>query len=475
MKTPFGNDCELKGQTSWKKSIRYHFKREYVSSGSFHLGKSQPLILEATLGTCVGVALYDRMNGVGGMIHLMLAEPPISPGKFEPERYATTGLPVFYNSLLKAGASHKNLQACIAGGALVGPLKEYDLDFDIGGRLTEKVSAFLDEKKIYIKQSETGGLFTCVLQLNMHTWETTIEPVGFDKKIDGEKTDKPTEDGIIRSLKKLQPIPQVALKLLRLINEDDYDTATLTTEIRKDQVISGRTIKLCNSVYYRSNNKIESVDHAMVYLGQTLLIKFVISASINNFFNQIGRGYSLCKGGLYHHAVGTAIISEKLAERTKKENTALAYTAGLLHDIGKVVLDQFVQKAFPLFYRQVIQEEKELLEVEETLFGTNHIRTGNILAKKWSFPSSLTEAVTHHHTPEDAVKHKDLAHIVFLADLLMSRFHPGLEIDRLHTEALPERLAVLDLSFESIPEILNELPIKVWEASPERALISEKT
>ena len=449
-----------------------HLKQYQVFSGNYYVGKSKPLILQAPLGTCVGVALYDQKNGIGGLIHLMLDKPPIFEGDFPPEKYATTGLPIFYKALLNAGALPENLNAWVAGGALVGPLEVYDLDFDIGGRTTERVVDFLANKRINIKYSETGGFFTCNLNLNMQTWECTIEPAGYVKLIASERTHIPTADEINRSIQNLQPIPQVALKMLRLINEDNYDIDKLTAEIRKDQVISARTIKLCNSVYYGSRNKIESVDHALVFLGQRLLIKFVISASISTFFSQVGLGYSLCKGGLYHHAVGTAVIAEKLAQVTGKVNPTLAYTAGLLHDIGKVVLDQFIQAAFPLFYRRVYEEEKNFLEVEKTLFGIDHNHAGNTLAKQWSLPESLRETIRHHHKPEDAAKNKDLVHIVYLADLLMSRFHPGLEVERINTDGLSGRLAVLGFSIKNFSDIVDMIPIKVLESSPEMALMS---
>ena len=134
--------------------------------------------------------------------------------------------------------------------------------------------------------------------------------------------------------------------------------------MRKDQTLSARTIKLCNSTYFGKRNKIESMDHALVYLGQKLLLKFVISAAIGVFFNQTGMGYSLCKGGLYHHAIGTANIAEKIAEVTGKADPSLAYAGGLLHDIGKVVWDQYIQDALPLFYREVYEQGRSFLETK---------------------------------------------------------------------------------------------------------------
>jgi putative nucleotidyltransferase with HDIG domain len=432
-----------------------------------------PQILKASLGTCVGVALYDEENCVGGLIHLLLEKPPKYAGSFQPEKYATTGLPIFIDALLDAGASLRNLKGWVAGGALVGPLEKYDLELNIGGRTTEQVLAYLTSKHINIKKSETGGFFTCVLSLNLQSFECTIEPIGFEKTTSKSRISLYTEDEINHSIEKLQPIPQVALKILRLINEDDYDISKLSAEIREDQTLSARTIKLCNSAYFGKRNKIESMDHALVYLGQKLLVKFVISAAINSFFNQAGMGYSLCKGGLYHHAVGTAIIAEEIAEVTGKVDPALAYTGGLLHDIGKVVLDQYIQAAMPLFYRQVYEDGKNASEAEKDILNIDHTGAGSTLAERWSFPESLSEVVKYHHKPENAVQCKELVHIVYLADLLISRFHVGLEVERLNTDSLAERLEILGFSIKSLPDIVDMIPIKALESSPQMVLLNE--
>ena len=219
----------------------------YVGTGSFYVGETQPLILEASLGTCVGLALWDAEAGIGGLYHLLLAEPRTSEGDCRPEKYATTGLPIFLKALLDAGATRGNLNAWIAGGALVGPLEKYDLDLDIGGHTAERVMEFLADQDINVEKSETGGFFTCAMLLNMQAWECRIEPAGIESMpADADSSEhRLAPADINRAMETLQPIPQVALKLLRLINEDNYDIATLTDEIRKDQVLGSRTLKLC--------------------------------------------------------------------------------------------------------------------------------------------------------------------------------------------------------------------------------------
>lgn len=444
----------------------YGFESYHVPAGGYYVGTSTSLILKASLGTCVGVALMDPQNGIGGLIHLLLDTPPLQADDFALEKYATTGLPLFYEALLGLGASPGNLIAWVAGGALVGPMGKCDLEFDIGGRTTERVEEFLAGKSICIENSETGGFFTCVLTLNMRTWKCSIEPIGLEKWAPQKHIPKPTQDDINRSIQKLQPIPQVALKILRLINEDNYDIASLSAEMRQDQILSARTLKLCNSVYFQKRHKIETMDHALVYLGPKILVKFIISAAINTFFTQAGMGYSLCKGGIYHHAVGTAIIAEKIAEVTGKALPALAYTGGLLHDIGKVVLDQFIQDALPLFYRQLFEEGRNSSEAEKAILGIDHKDAGKALAEQWFFPESLSEIITYHHTPENAVQYQDLVHIIYLADLLMSRFHVGLEFERLNTDNLAQRLERLGFAITSFPDIVDMIPGKALRSSP---------
>jgi putative nucleotidyltransferase with HDIG domain len=444
--------------------------RYHVAAGSYHVDTQKPMILEAYLGTCVGVALYDPVARVGGLIHLLLPEPIGIESTSQPEKYASTGFPLFLQALTDAGASTANVKACIAGGALVGPLDDSDLELDIGGRTAERVMQIIDAEGIRVAKLETGGFFTCSLTLDMSTWECRIEPAGFDRLSASADIKIPEPNEISQSAKDLKPIPQIALKVLRIINEEFYEIKDLTEEIRKDQVISARTLQLCNSVMFASRKKIESLDHALVMLGQHLLLKFVISASLNNFFDQSGDGYSLCKGGIYHHAVGTAVIAEKLADLTGKVEPSMAYTAGLLHDIGKVVLDQFVNSGFPLFYRQLNEEGKNFSEVEKQVLGTDHTEVGASLALKWSFPESLVETIKYHHNPEDAQQHYELVHIVYLADLLMSRFHAGLELERLDTDTLATRLEAIGLSISEFPALVDHIPLKALESSPEFAL-----
>lgn len=440
------------------KSIpRYH-----VPAGTFQVSKKKPLLLQACLGTCVGVAIHCGASGVGGIIHLLLPEPILSGSSAQIEKYATTGVPLFIEALLAAGARREHLSATLAGGALVGPLRQQDLSLDIGGRTVEIAKKILENENVSIVLSETGGFFTCCLNLDMNTGQSFIEPAGQGKLGDIAKLQTPSPQAIEEAIRQLKPIPQVALKILRLMDQNRFDIEPIANEIRKDQVITARMLQLANSAMFGAKRTITSLDHAVVYLGQDLMVKIVLSAAVQGYFEQSAMGYALCKGGLYYHAIGSAQIAEALARRTGCEEPAQAYTAGLLHDIGKVVLDQYVTAAAPLFYRDIMETKEDVLSIERRLLGMNHADVGTLLARRWSFPAPLTEAIQFHHKPDLCLGSRALCAIVYLADVLMSRFHAGLEIERLETKGLTSQLAQVGLIREDFTGLVDLIPPSIF-------------
>jgi putative nucleotidyltransferase with HDIG domain len=437
------------------------YPHHYVGTGSFEVSKAKPLILQACLGTCVGVALYDSRAGVGGLMHLLLPAPLSGSDPFRPEKYASSGLPLFLQAFAAAGGGPAEARATLAGGALVGPVSEMDVSLDIGGRTVERVREILAAERIIVERSETGGFFTCCLNLNLESGQTEILAQETGPEHACQPKPRPlTREQIERSLRRLQPIPQVALKILRITGESDFDIGRIAAEVKQDQVISARTLKLCNSAIFARPARVATLDHALMLLGRDVFVRLIISAAVESFMGQADTGgYSLCKGGLFHHALGTALIAERLAASTGRVPPALAYTAGLLHDIGKVVLDQYLAVDSQGFYRHLVAGGDDLLASEQRVFAIDHTRTGGMLAERWGFPAPLVEAIVCHHRPEGAdAQHRDLAAIVYLADLLMSRFGAGLEIERLDTDQLTTRVRELGFAGQGLASLVDLIP-----------------
>ncbi len=441
---------------------------KHVSSGTFITAKKSQVILQAHLGTCVGIALHDKKAGVGGLFHILLPHPSTESWPESPEKYASTGLPIFLQALYDLGAEPENLEAAIAGGALVGPLRDHDINLDIGGRSTETALAIIEKNKIKISKSETGGFFTCSLELDMNDGIARIKPV-WEKKKEAEFIySSPSSKDIGQTIESLKPIPQAALKILRIFQNESYTIEEISRELHKDQVLAARTLQLCNSAMFKGKIRIHTIKDALLILGEQILIKSIITSAVKAYFNQAGSGgYSLCKGGMFFHSVGCAIIAEKIASMTRKADPKLAYTAGLLHDIGKVVLDQYISQVCPMFFRGLNCRSQTCLEIEKKILGMTHCDAGKILAQKWDFSDPLIEVITHHHHPENALKHKELACIIFIADLLISKFNAGLELEKIQADNLSSILSFINLTIPDIPSIIDAIPLHIFNLQQE--------
>lgn len=429
--------------------------RRLVPSGSLAVHRRKNEVLEAFLGTCIGLTLRDTRAGVAGLIHLLLPKPPGMDSRLANEAYATTGLPLFLAALLKEGAQVDRLEACVAGGGLLGENETPDPLTDIGGRTVEYVIDFLKDYKIPILKSEVGGSLGCRMALNLADFETHIEFMlpSSPPTDSAAQVARPTREDLHHRIDRVRPIPQTALRIIRMVGEQRHSNRQIAQEVSKDQVISANTIRFCNSVVVGSGRKIDSIERALVILGDKRLLQFVISRCLVGFFSSTELGYSLCKGGLFRHALGTATISQRLALLTGKVSADLAYTAGLIHDIGKVVLDQFVQERAPLFYWRAQSEHAELVQLEENSFGMNHQEAGALLAERWGLPENLLSAIAFHHRPDQASSHDDLVHLVYVADLVMSRLMTGQEVEKMDPSLLSsslERLGIAENEFHLV-------------------------
>jgi len=435
---------------------------EHIAAGQLKALAQSSLVLQAYLGTCLGVALYDAKRKTGGMIHILLPEPPGSSGTDMPEKYASTGIPMLIKRLTDLGCNLENLKASIAGGALVGPVSHQDIGLDIGGRATDIAQSIFKEAGIEVIKSETGGFFTCTLELNLATGETQIKPAWEQRLTPATTFTPPTKEQITRTVETLKPIPQTALKILRMFQESRYSITDITDELAQDQVLSAQTLKLCNSALFSGTIRIDTLKDAVLLLGKDMLIKSVITVAVNTYYNQAGTsGYSLCKGGLFYHAVGVAHAAEYLAQKTGKVNDKQAYTAGLLHDIGKVVLDQYIADSAPLLFRNLGKGTDNFIRSERKMLGITHCQAGSILAENWQFSDALTQVVRHHHNPETADNHQELVDIVYMADLLMEKFFTGFDIEKMETRNMTEVLKRLDLDVMDLPGLIDSLPLGV--------------
>jgi putative nucleotidyltransferase with HDIG domain len=406
--------------------------------------------------------MWDREAGVGGMIHLLLPHAPFMDEISQPERYASTGMPLFTQALCEAGAKASRMEASVAGGALVGPVSTQDLRLDIGGQIMDVVEIYLKLDKIPVTKLETGGYLGCCLQLNLANGNCQILPAAVSPKRSNQANGREEAEQVRLDPSRISSIPQIALKILRILEEKFYSIDDLAAQVRQDQVLSLKVLNYCNSAAVSPRDQVDSLDRALVILGEKEFLNIALSMAMQNFFQQSERGYSLAKGSLYRHAVGTAKVAERLAVFTGKASPKSAYMAGLVHDVGKVALDQFVADRYPLFYRKTQAEGEFLLDAELQTMGMDHTQAGTMLAEHWRLPANLRDVIAHHHRPDQAQCDPDLVFLVHLADQLMSRFALGREIGCLDYGLTSDHLERLGLSNSQFAEVVDLMPQVVF-------------
>lgn len=207
---------------------------------------------------------------------------------------------------------------------------------------------------------------------------------------------------ILESIDKLPPFPEIARKVLELSRDDDVDYKDIINVIKYDEAITSNCLKLCNSSYYGLRVKTFTLDQAVVILGLKN-IQMIALASSNELsdYTKAQEGYSYSSGELWRHSVTTAIISQLLVKKISLQEDSVLFTSALLHDIGKIVLNNFVDKDKINLIELALKEKLSLVEAERAVFGIDHAEFGGIIAENWQFPSMLSNSIKNHHKSPD--------------------------------------------------------------------------
>uniref|UniRef100_Q47EK7 HDIG protein n=1 Tax=Dechloromonas aromatica (strain RCB) TaxID=159087 RepID=Q47EK7_DECAR len=218
---------------------------------------------------------------------------------------------------------------------------------------------------------------------------------------------------IVTRLMQLPALPTVVAELLASFGNEDVDIALLAQQISHDQALTARLLRVANSSFYGLQSRISTINEAVVVLGFRAVRSMVLAVGVSGVFRP-----EHCPGFDPHayvrHSVGVGLAARALAQATGR-NPELAFTGGILHDIGELVL----ATCFPEQYAKVLayraQHDCTLVEAERDIIGLDHAVVGGLLADAWRFPASLRSAVADHHAPSAATA-DSLADLMHLAD-----------------------------------------------------------
>ncbi len=203
---------------------------------------------------------------------------------------------------------------------------------------------------------------------------------------------------ILGLLDELPPLPAVAARVMGLADDDRTSALDLAQVLSTDQALTARLIKISNSAYYGFARRVGTVREAVLVLGFKQVRQLAVGASIVNSFKRNSVLDGVFDLDLFWgHSVATAVAGEAIAKKTRAARPEDAFTAGILHDIGRLVISQVMANEFADAVRFARSNHTSLHEAETRLTGFDHAAVGRALGEQWKFPGHLVDAIAMHH------------------------------------------------------------------------------
>jgi putative nucleotidyltransferase with HDIG domain len=223
---------------------------------------------------------------------------------------------------------------------------------------------------------------------------------------------------ITESIINLPTLPTIISKMIELVDNPKTSAGSLARLISTDQALTARILKLANSAYYGFPREISTVNMSIVVLGFNTVKDMGLSLSVFDMFKESDTTGTFDTTQFWEHSVGCGIAARVIARYCGHRMAGEAFVAGLLHDIGKVILKQYFPKEFKEIMTISSAEGANLDDAELQVIGTHHGQVGGWLAEKWSLPKIIADCITNHHAPWDSKADPLFVAIVSLADYL---------------------------------------------------------
>ena len=229
---------------------------------------------------------------------------------------------------------------------------------------------------------------------------------------------------VVSNVRNLPTPPIVFHQIQKVINDPNASAGHIAAVLAEDPAMSVKVLKLTNSAFYGLTREIESVKQAVMIVGMEAIKNLVLSASVLDMFkgNNIDQEY---QENFWRHSLAAAFGCRLVARQLRARGMVdpdTAFSSGLLHDVGKIVISCFLPKEHEKFIQERENDQDSLdYVVEERALGYNHAQIGGFLAKQWKLPQRLADSITFHHHPQLSEDETPVAHYVHLGNYLAKK------------------------------------------------------
>ena len=224
---------------------------------------------------------------------------------------------------------------------------------------------------------------------------------------------------IVDRVGELSSLNDITKSVVDIINDPNSDAKHLESVLIKDPGMVSKILKTSNSAYYGSAGKVSNLKTAIIVLGFNLVKNLALSLSICDLFKSREKIGNFTREGLWKHSVAVAVCSKMIARRLNFNIAEDIFMAGIFHDIGMILEDQYVHGEFVKAMGIAHDKEMFLVDAEKEVLGFSHMTLGQRVAQKWKLPGLITEAIEKHHSPETVTgENRTFISIIHMADFI---------------------------------------------------------
>ena len=261
---------------------------------------------------------------------------------------------------------------------------------------------------------------------------------------------------IVENVEQLPAFPAVVTRLVEVINSPDSSADDAAALIEMDPALTGKMLRIANSAFYGMSRSISSVSSAVVILGFNTIRTLVLSASLVGVFGKESGNPRFDLERFWLHSITCALCCRALVRpllHTRMMDPESAFCAGLLHDVGKLVFNQFADNDYGRVCESATTGRVPLLDAERAILGSDHARLGRVIADKWGLPLDLEHCMVHHHAPNESEVARDLVTVVHIADWMAHGFDAAVMEGELLPQLGSHALQTLSLTEQQLEQV----------------------
>jgi len=269
-------------------------------------------------------------------------------------------------------------------------------------------------------------------------------------------------DDLIKRANALEPLPEVVTKLIALLEKDDVAIDEVEHIFSSDGALTARLLRQANSASSGSRKQIGTISAAVIRLGLGGVLALAISVSTQKQLSTSLPQYGIDSGGLWHHAQAASFAVDAMRRYCKVTIIPEAQTAALLHDIGKIVMADYLEPDILSLLQRANEKGIEIgMDAEREILEVHHGELGGLIAQHWDLPDCIVRGIQHHHDPEAcADSNSDLCHIVCTANWIAKAAEAKIK-NTPYTDSIPLSVKHLGISENNLDKITDAVAEKL--------------